>query len=385
MAVRNLQFKKFRSFLTILGVVIGVGSVFFLMSFGLGLKDLVQKQIIGSQQIQTIDVNPGSSKIITLSQENIERFKHFGHVEEVATTYSHAGKIGLSGAAVDTVVFGADNNFANLIDFKLVSGNKNNNDNVDEVVINTSLLSALNINNAKDVLNKSVSIIVPLGGTETNELNKDLRIVGVIESGAGAEAFVSNHLFEAAGLTTYSQAKLVIDEQEKIGDVRKQVEALGFQTSSPVDTLEQVNQVFKFFNLILLGFGGIGMLIAILGMLNTLTISLLERTQEIGLMVALGGRSKDMRSLFIAEAITLSLLGSLIGILGAFGLGLSINALLNQLAKGRGVDQYFSIFATPLWLVALVLVIMAFIGFMVVIVPARRAARINPIDALRHE
>src|SRR5206468_3453072 len=110
---------------------------------------------------------------------------------------------------------------------------------------------------------------------------------------------------------------------------RKQIESMGFLTTSPIDTIEQINQMFKFFNVLLAGFGAIGMIVAVLGMFNTLTISLLERTKEVGLMITLGGRNRDMRKLFIFEAVLLSVAGAVIGIVSAIILGQIINLVMN--------------------------------------------------------
>ena len=127
------------------------------------------------------------------------------------------------------------------------------------------------------------------------------------------------------------------------------------------------------------------MIIAILGMFNTLTISLLERTREIGLMIALGGRPIDMRKIFIFEALMLSILGSLIGVMGAIILSWLVNLILNILASQRGVEQSFSVFSNNPFLIIGVIIFMIVVGLSVVILPAIRAQKINPIDALRRE
>ena len=127
------------------------------------------------------------------------------------------------------------------------------------------------------------------------------------------------------------------------------------------------------------------MIVAILGMFNTLTISLLERTREIGLMIALGARRKDMRMLFMLEAVILSLIGSIMGIIMAMITGSILNLVVSRLAHGRGVQDSFSLFSNPLWLVVSLIVFMVLVGLGVVILPARRAEKINPIDALRRE
>ena len=207
----------------------------------------------------------------------------------------------------------------------------------------------------------------------------------VIESGSGSEVIMPSNVFDEAGLPSYQQAKVVIDEIENVDIARKQIESNGFKTTSLTDTLAEIDRVFKFFNVLLVSFGSIGMIVAILGMFNTLTISLLERTKEIGLMMALGARRHDMRKLFFIEAILISLAGSIIGIFLAWLAGRAVNLYINVGAKGRGVNQSFDLFSTPLWAILSIILFTIMVGFIVVYLPARRAERIDPIDALRRE
>jgi putative ABC transport system permease protein len=165
--------------------------------------------------------------------------------------------------------------------------------------------------------------------------------------------------------------------------VRKLVEGLGFATASPYDTLTQITQLFTDFDFILLGFGGIGMVIAVLGMFNTLTISLLERTKEVALMVTLGARKRDVRALFLNEAVFLAGVGGMIGIALAGLVGFTVNTLLSRLAHSRGVHGAVSIFYLPLWLIAVTLVFAVGTGLLVAIYPVNKAGKIDPVDILR--
>ena len=132
----------------------------------------------------------------------------------------------------------------------------------------------------------------------------------------------------------------------------------------------------------IIGLGSIGMVVAILGMFNTLTIALLERTKEIGLMKTLGGRKKDMLLLFMIEALLLSVIGASIGILLSVLLGKAANYILNNT---RDLTETYNLFSIPAWLVVGLIIFMVCIGLSVVYFPARRAQKINPIDALRRE
>lgn len=250
-----------------------------------------------------------------------------------------------------------------------------------------AVVKALGFNSSKDALGQKINLLVPLQNAEAkkDKIENEFEIVGVIDSGNGNEVYVPSFHFDIAGVPAFSQARLLTDNVDNIPILRNSIESMGFQTASPSDTIDQVKQIFTIFNFVMIGFGSIGMLIAVLGMFNTLTISLLERTKEIGLMMALGGRNKDMNKLFMVESLLLSIFGAFTGILLAIITGRVINIILLQFAHHRGVTGSFQVFAVPLWLILSMVAFMAFVGLVVAFLPAQRARRISPIDALRRE
>ncbi len=272
----------------------------------------------------------------------------------------------------------------NLIHGKLLTSSAAN----DSALLNKAALEAIGLGKKpSEIIGKKIELIVPLSKVDEKlgTLKKEFTVIGVIDSGSGSEVFLPANVFRDAGVPYISQFKVGASTVDDVQNVRSQIESLGFETVSPVDTIQEINQVFKFLNFILIGFGSIGMIVAVLGMFNTLTISLLERTKEIGLMVALGARSLDMRRLFVFEALFLSFIGSALGIFGAFIMGRVFNFLMNILASQRGVQDKFELFAYPPLIVISMLIFMTIVGLLVVYLPARRAERINPIDALRRE
>lgn len=387
MAWRNIITRKLRSFLTLLGVVIGIGAIFFLLSLGLGLRNLVTEQIIGNESIKSIDVTSPNSRILQLNKESSEKIRGLENVSELGNSYSFAGALKYSGSEVDTIVYGVDDAYQKLSNLTVIEGRMIQSEDINTVFLNRAALETIGVKNPKDVLNKKLLLTVPLTQVDSKAaaIEEEFTIVGVIDSGAGSEVFVSGNFFEKNEVEQYSQIKLLSNDSNNIPELRRQIESLGFETTSPIDTIDQINQIFKYFNIILVGFGAIGMIVAVLGMFNTLTISLLERTREIGLMVALGGRHRDMRRLFVIEAILLSVIGSVIGIIMATILGQIVNLAMSRLADSRGVQEGFDLFATPIWLTVLLIGFMVLVGLVVVFFPARRAEKINPIDALRRE
>ncbi|HSW98695.1 MAG TPA: FtsX-like permease family protein [Candidatus Saccharimonadales bacterium] len=385
MAWKNMTHKKLRAFLTIFGVVIGIGAIFFLLSFGIGLQRLVTNQVIGSQSIKSIDITTSNSKIIKLDDASFTKIRGLPHVLQIGKQYSFAASLRASGSEVDAIVYGQDAGYAAMDRPILNAGRQLDGSRTDQVLLNLSAARAIGIADAKQAVGKKVALHIPLTGTDLPEISANYTIAGVVNTQGGNEMYLPSQVFTGAGVPVISQVKLEADSSTHVANLRKQIESLGFLTTSPVDTVDQINQVFRFFNIVLAGFGAIGMIVAVLGMFNTLTISLLERTKEIGLMVTLGGRNRDMRKLFIFEAILLSVTGATVGIIAAMLLGQVINLALNLFAHHRGVTEHFQLFASPWWLILGMLTFMLVVGLSVVYLPARRAARINPIDALRRE
>lgn len=388
-AFSNLTHKKLRTALTLFGISIGIGAIYFLLSFGFGLQNLVTSQVVGNQSIKTIDVSSPNSKIVKLDDITTQRIGDIQEVNEIGKAFYYPGSFKLSNSESDTIVYGIDKGYEALTYLKVTEGVlPSAADARNPIVLNVSALKSIGLGkNPKEVMGKTVNIIVPLTNVnkKTGTFKQDFTVVGIIDSGTGAEVFIPSSVYRELGVDTFTQLKVGVAKVDDVKKVRAQIESFGLETTSPVDTIAEINSIFRYFNFMLVGFGGIGMIIAVLGMFNTLTISLLERTKEIGLMVALGARSVDMRMLFMFEAMLLSLFGAIVGIFGAYVIGRIVNIFTNLFAQSRGVQQSFELFANPWWLIAGSLVFMVMVGFAVVYLPARRAENINPIDALRRE
>ena len=385
MAWRNLTHKKLRTFLTLFGVVIGIGAIFFLLSFGFGLRDLVSKEILGNQSVKAIEVTSPNSKIVKLDYPTIEKIQGLPHVSKLGKMYSFAGSILYNGGENDIVVYGLDVQYADLTNLSVVSGRLLSAEDAESALVNNGSLESLGLTK-ESAIGKKIAVYVPANNESMpSQLKKEFTIVGVVDGNSGSELFIPSVVFESNGAKVFSQVRILADDQQNVAGLREKIESQGLETVSPNDTIDQINQIFRFINVILVSFGAIGMIVAILGMFNTLTISLLERTKEIGLMVALGARAKDMRRLFVYEAFIMSFLGAVIGIALSIANGIGLNILMNQFANSRGVTDTFTLFSYPWWLIAGMILFMVIVGMLVVFFPARRAMKINPIDALRRE
>lgn len=385
-AAKNLLDKKLRTLLTMMGIMIGVGAVVFLVSLALGLHQVVDKQVLGTKSVNTIDVTSPNSANILLNDDAINRISQFAHVSSVASAYILPGQINYQGSVADTVVYGTTNQYITLSALTFVAGSKTLK-NTHDAIVDTAFLNLIGQSNAKATVGKNVEIVTQVTNTNgvVKKVKSDLTIVGIINIGSGAEIYMNDQTFINAGEANFGQLKVVADNRADVPVIRQQIAGLGLSTASPLDTLDQINTIFTIFTFVVAGFGGIGMVIAVLGMFNTLTISLLERTSEIGLMITMGARKADIARLMIFEALLLSIFGGIGGIVLAWIVGQIINLILTAYAGSNGVQGTIHAFSvTPLLvLIALCLTVVA--GMSVAFYPSKRATRINPIDALKYE
>lgn len=386
-ALKNLLAKRLRTLLTVGGIVIGVGAIVFLVSLADGLHQTVNHYVIGSRSVKTVDVTSPNALAIPLTLDRINKIHGFSHVTSVAPAFIIPGKVSSHGSLTDAVIYGTNNEYINLSALKFVAG-KSSLGSSKDAIISTSLLSLIGSTNQNKSIGqkiKIISIVTSPDGSGNKQFEADLNITGVVSIGSGVAVYIDGQLLQNAGEGQYGQVKVVADSRLNVPAIRQQISGLGLSTASPLDTLGEINTIFAIFTFVVMGFGGIGMIIAVLGMFNTLTISLLERTSEIGLMITMGARKADVQRLLIFEALLLSLLGGAGGIITAWILGLIINLGLTHFAHARGVRGAIEAFAVTPLLVCVVIVFTLLIGLLVAFYPSRRAAKINPVDALRHE
>ena len=159
---------------------------------------------------------------------------------------------------------------------------------------------------------------------------------------------------------------------------------MGFKTQYVGDTVSQIEQIFNVFKIILGSFGLIALIVASLGMFNTLTISLLERMKEVALMKILGTQRRDIAKLFMFESLIFGAIGGILGIILGVVAGQIFNLFLNQYAIRSGGDAV-RIFYYPIWFMLAILLFALAVGVLTGIYPSRRAAKVNSLDVIRYE
>ncbi|TXH60521.1 MAG: ABC transporter permease, partial [Thiothrix sp.] len=162
-------------------------------------------------------------------------------------------------------------------------------------------------------------------------------VSGIIDEGTSPQMYVPLEDLTGLGITNFSQAKVVAGKQDELSAVRQQIDNLGYKTTSVADTVEQIDKLFATVRIVLASFGLVALTVASLGMFNTLTVSLMERTREVGVMKAMGMRSVEVKELFLAEAMIMGLLGGVFGVLAGWGMGKILGLLLSTISIARGV------------------------------------------------
>jgi hypothetical protein len=163
------------------------------------------------------------------------------------------------------------------------------------------------------------------------------------------------------------------------------IEALDLETQSLESVLDVASQVLSLLQALLGSVGGLALLVAALGVANTMMMAIYERTREIGVLKALGGSPGEIRRLFTVEAALIGLLGGAFGLLLGILLGKVVDWIAHRYLVNEGVTGVGQLSVVPPWLALGALAFAAFIGIIAGLYPAARAARLDPVEALRHE
>jgi putative ABC transport system permease protein len=182
----------------------------------------------------------------------------------------------------------------------------------------------------------------------------------------------------------YSSVSVRVKSPSQIQTVEDTVKKMGFNTFSILDASKSVQQFFKVLDVFLGIFGSLALAVAFIGIVNTLVMAILERRREIGIMKAIGASDGDIRKLFFAEAGAMGILGGIVGVALGWAIGQVINLGTNIYLKHQSFPpEHF--WAVPWWLVAFAVLFSFLVSLAAGLYPASRAARLDPVQALRYE
>lgn len=404
---KNLVAAKFRSFLTILGIIIGVGSVILIMAIGLSAQELILDQVkgVGSNLIAVL---PGASdedgppaavmgvSITTFKYDDLEALRNERNVPEVeeAAGYVLGTASAEYGNISENINFtGTTASYVEVENTEVERGRfftKDEETNLARVVV-LGYEAVDNFFESEDPINKKIEID-----------DKNFLVIGVLKKrgstglGFGGQddgAFLPlktaqklilgiDHLGYArlkvrnADLVPYAieNIKMTMRDQHDIDDPENDDFSVRNQASA-IKMISQITDILRYF---LLAVGGMSLVVGGVGIMNVMLIAVNQRIKEVGLRKSIGAKNRDILSQFLIESAFISFMGGVIGILG----GIVLAYFASLIVQALGYDWPFLISWQSIVLATTVSI---GIGIIFGIYPARKAAEISPIEALRYE
>ena len=395
LSLRVFKTNKLRTILTVLGIGVGIGTILFLVSLVFGFQKTILEQITTSDALLSLDVFSESSSIIELDQENLNKIESMPEIIEVSPITTIPAQIEIDNLSSGTMVNAVKPSYFKLSGIQTTRGNLFNENERNKVIISSAALKSFNILDDNETLGKIVSLKLYLSKEEQEgenmveeieeiSLTNDFEIVGIIDDEASSYIYIPFSDVGHLNLPSFSRVKIKVSNQDEIENVREKIIGMGFSVSALSDTIDEANKIFQAVQIVLSLFGAVALIVSAIGMFNTMTIALLERTQEIGIMKSLGASNKDVWKMFLFEATIIGFLGGVSGILIGLIAGELLNFGINKLAGSLGGTEV-SLFYTPNEFIMIILAFSLVVGFLTGLYPARRASRLNPLDALRYK
>lgn len=390
LSTRMFKTRPLRTFLTVLGVSVGIGTVFFLVSLGYGLQNVILGQITTADSLLSLDVNPGTSNLLELATENVTKISALPNVTQVARMASLSGQVTIDDTTGDSVIYAIDPPFLQFDGVVPSTGSYDPND-IHAAIISRAGAKLFNLT-PQEIVGKKIKLTIYKTVTNQDGLEEvtvveypDIStITGVVDNDEASFVYVPLEIFNNLNIDKFSRLKVRVTGNDVMRQVRDAIIDQGFIVSSLTDTIDQINKIFNIVQIILLTFGVIALVVSAIGMFNTMTVTLLERTNEVGIMRAIGITRRDLKKIFLAESVVMGFLGGIGGLIIGFLGGKLINFGINLLAKSLG-GKAFDIFAAPTWFVGIIIIFSIVVGFLTGIYPSIKASRMNPLDALRYK
>lgn len=392
LAFINITTKRLRTSLTIGGIAISVAVTLIMIGFGSGIQNIVTGELNNSELVNVITVSSKKVKILRMDQPIISKFKSINGVAKTEQIVNLFGKLSYHGTIVGLPVYAVSDGYFDVTPTNIVAGKQADEEGrfTKGAIVNTEILKALKIPSPAEAIGKEVLVDVTVTNdladkqVETTKTFADNRftIIGVVDKGTMPIVYIPAENVFKMGVTASSQTKILVLYPEKIPAVREAVEQMGFSTTNIKDTIKQINRVFNLINMLLIIFGIVTLLVAVIGTLNTITISLVEQTREIGFLRLIGIRKKDVKMLFIAEALLLSTIGAILGVILAYILALIINGIIYNLARASHIYAP-DIIQIPTSISVIVVFVSFVFGYLIGQGPSGRAVKIDPLKALK--
>ncbi len=374
-----------RTLLTILGIGVGTATILFLISLGFGVQEVVLNRITTSDSLSSIDVYSNDETGKKINQKTVDQFSYINELEKIIPLMKYDGQIITEDNLSNTSFFITDPGYLSMDGKKMLLGEMLSKEMENGIVLSSAFSKILGME-MEDLMNEEVEIVLNIPSGEQGQflekkIEKTFTVIGIVENDR-SNVFVSAIDFQDQGLTEIFLLKVKAWNSNQVDDVKAVIEKLGYKTSSISEVVQQSKKFFSVVSLILAILGVVALFVSSIGMFNTMIITLLERTEEIGIMKAIGATDKNILSIFIFESALMGFLGGVSGVLMGFLVQNVFNWIVNFIAVRMG-GEAFDLFHSPFWFICLLLTSSLLIGIFTGLIPARKASVVDPLEALK--
>ena len=394
LSTRMFKTNPLRTWLTILGMGVGTGAVVVLVGLGFGLQKIILEQIVFGETLLSLGVSATGVQSLKLTDDTVEAFKQFPEVLDAAPLARFPALVTYKGLTGNVFIQGMEPPYLRYAGITASQGVVfTEEDRMDgtSIMISPAVLKLFGVDDAASFVGEKVSfrLLVPAtdGSGDVYEVPivKEYTVRGITkEEGTLNALMMLPELRNHVGIDEYERIQVRVDQNVNLPIVEAKLIEEGYRVTALSKTVEQASKIFQGIQAVLATFGGIALIVSAIGMFNTMTVTLLERTKEIGIMRTIGASPKDVKNLFISESIVVGFLGGVSGILMGVTLGITVNVFLNFIA-GQFGGQAVTLFSFPLTFLAFIALFSAAVGYLTGVFPARRASTLNPLDAIRYE
>jgi len=428
LAVRNLREAIFRNTLTTLGVAVGVASLVAMLSLGVGLQQLASSRLTKSGLFDSVFVTPklnmrggppstavqqGETRL--LDEDARQEISKLPNVIEVFPQVRFFSEVRFNEKPFATMVAGMPQSSKVSGAFEGMKGDFFSGESADEAILQVEFAKELSPDTAS-LVGKTLAIRYAerrqledgSGGFSIVPKEKQLHIIGVVETepAAGFGGYGNGRLLIPLGAAlslratqindlrdavrggppkpTYASLTVRAKSPNNVDAIETAVKKMGFGAFSLLDASKSLRIFFSVFDLLLGIFGSLALAVATLGIVNTLVMAILERRREIGVLKALGAADSDVKRLFFVEAGVMGLLGGMGGVFLGWLIGRALTLATNIYLKRQDLPSV-EISSVPWWLVLSAISFAVIVSLVAGLYPASRAAKLDPVQALRYE
>lgn len=394
LSTRMFKTNPLRTWLTILGMGVGTGAVVVLVGLGFGLQNIILEQIVFGETLLSLGVSATGAQNLKLTIDTVDTFKNYDEVLDAAPLARFPALVTYKGLTGNVFIQGIEPPYLRYAGVTATEGTVFTDEDAADtntIMLSPAVLKLFGIDDAESFVGEKVSfrLLVPAedgsDGVLEVPIDKEYTVRGITkEEGVLNAMMMLPELRNHVGIEEYERIQVRVNSNENLPIVEARLIEAGYRVTALSKTVEQASKIFQGVQAVLATFGGIALIVSAIGMFNTMTVTLLERTKEIGIMRTIGASPKDVKNLFISESIVVGFMGGVTGIAMGVTLGLAVNLFLNIIA-GQFGGQSVSLFSFPPAFLLFIALFSAGVGYLTGVFPARRASTLNPLDAIRYE